>query len=179
MDWAQQSEAPRVVTQGEEFESRRRVFNADVDISPAAFIDCHEVGDVQRAVNYCREAGVALSTKGAGHNLSGSALIKGGVVLDLSPMKRLELDPDGRRVTVSGPVLVGELVELLRGGDRFLPVGNTDAVGLTGLTIVGGLPNQARAFGLTCSHLVSAELVDARGRLRRLTRRSSTAPSPR
>ena len=66
MDWAQLSEAPRVVTHGEEFESRRRVFNADVDISPAAFIDCHEVGDVQRAVNYCREAGVALSTQEQG-----------------------------------------------------------------------------------------------------------------
>lgn len=171
----QRTDESRVLTAADaEFERRRRVFNADIDVSPAAFIECRDVSDIQRAVRRCRETGVALSVKGAGHNLSGSALLDGGVVLDLAPMKRLELEPGGRRVTVSGPVLIGELVRRLRGGDRFLPVGNTDGVSVTGLTLVGGLPNQARAFGLTCCHLESATIVDARGQVRVLDARDET-----
>jgi FAD/FMN-containing dehydrogenase len=152
-----------------DYDAVRAVFNAMIDRRPAAVVQCLDPADVARGIAFARENDLVLSVRGGGHNVAGHAVCDGGVVLDLSPMKGLRVDP-GARVAHAGAGLT--LGELDRGTQRYglaTPLGVVSVTGIAGLTLGGGLGWLNGRYGLACDNLVAAEVVTAEGRLLRVS----------
>jgi FAD/FMN-containing dehydrogenase len=90
------------------YEQARRIWNATIDRKPALIACCAGVADVRRAVNFARENGLLLAVRGGGHHIAGSAIREGGLVIDLSPMKSVRIDPRRGRAYVEPGVTLGE-----------------------------------------------------------------------
>src|SRR5215203_789571 len=98
-----------LITPGDaEYDSARRIWNAMVDKRPALIVPCLATGDVAAAICFAREQGLPLSVKGGGHGVAGKAICKGGVVIDLSPMQRIYVDPERGAARAEGGVKWGE-----------------------------------------------------------------------
>jgi hypothetical protein len=148
-----------------DYDRVRAVFNAMIDRRPAAVVRCRNPADVCRGIAFAREHALALSIRGGGHNVAGNAVCDGGVMLDLSPMRHLHIDPE-RRTARAGPGLL--LGDLDRGTHRFglaTPLGVMSKTGIAGLTLGGGLGWLNGRFGLACDNLLAAEVVTADGEL--------------
>jgi FAD/FMN-containing dehydrogenase len=152
-----------------DYDAVRAVFNAMIDRRPAAVVQCLDPADVARGIAFAREHDLVLSVRGGGHNVAGHAVCDGGVVLDLSLMKGLRVDP-GARIAHAGAGLT--LGELDRGTQRYglaTPLGVVSVTGIAGLTLGGGLGWLNGRYGLACDNLVAAEVVTAEGRLLRVS----------
>jgi hypothetical protein len=147
------------------YDSARAVFNRMIDRRPLAVVRCHEPADVARGIAFARAHDLVLSVRGGGHNVAGNAVCDGGIMLDLSPMKDLRVDPV-RRTASAGPGLL--LGDLDRGTERHglaTPLGVMSGTGIAGLTLGGGLGWLNGRYGLACDNLVAAEVVTADGEL--------------
>lgn len=147
------------------YDSDRRVWNGMIDKHPALIAYCHSVDDVITAVNFAREQNVLAAVRGGGHNVAGNAVCDGGLVIDLSPMRKIEVDPEARTVRVEAGATIGEVDRATQPYGLATPTGNVSETGIAGLTLGGGLSWLRRKYGMNIDSLLRVELVTADGRV--------------
>ncbi len=154
----------RVITPDDEgYEDARAVFYRSVDRRPAVIARPADTGEVARVVSLAREVGAELAVRSGGHSLAGHGVSEGGIVLDLSAMKGLEIDPEGRTAWAQTGLTAGEYTATAGAHGLATGFGDTGSVGLGGLTLGGGVGFLVRKHGLTIDDLLAAELVTADG----------------
>jgi FAD/FMN-containing dehydrogenase len=147
------------------FEDARKVHNGLVDKRPALIARCRGVADVVDAIDLTRRLGLELAVRGGGHNVAGRATIDGGVMIDLSPMKGVYVDPKSRTVRAQGGVTWGELNRETQLHDLAVTGGVVSTTGIAGLTLGGGLGWLMGKYGLALDNLRAVELVTAGGKI--------------
>jgi FAD/FMN-containing dehydrogenase len=152
-----------------DYDAVRAVFNAMIDRRPAAVVQCLDPADVARGIAFARENDLVLSVRGGGHNVAGHAVCDGGVMLDLSPMKGLRVDPGARVAHAGAGLTLGELDRATQVYGLATPLGVVSVTGIAGLTLGGGLGWLNGRYGLACDNLVAADVVTADGRLLRVS----------
>lgn len=148
----------------EAFDEAGTLWNAAAEAEPAAIARCAGAADVIQAVTFARETGTELSVKAGGHMTTGQALVEGGLVLDLSPMNGIRVDPDGGTVRVGGGAIWEDVNhEALRHG--LIPPGIPESAGVGGFTTGGGMGVICREHGLAVDNLRAVDVVTADGEL--------------
>ncbi|MBA2782297.1 MAG: FAD-binding oxidoreductase [Rubrobacteraceae bacterium] len=147
----------------------RAVFNAMVDRRPALIVRCASVADVMMGVEFARSHDLPLSIHGGGHSVAGKAVCDGGLMLDLSSMKGIRVDPVRRTAEAQGGLTLGEFDHETQAFGLATTLGVVSVTGIAGLTLGGGLGWLNGLHGLACDNLISAEVVTADGRLLRAT----------
>jgi FAD/FMN-containing dehydrogenase len=146
------------------YDAARTVWNAMIDRRPSIIACCAGTADVIAAVTFAREHGLLLSIKGGGHNVAGNAVCDGGLLLDLSSMKGVRVDPVARTVRAEPGLTWGELdAEAQAFGLATIGV-DVSSVGIAGVTLGGGFGWLVRSYGLACDTLQSVDLVTTDGR---------------
>src|SRR5262249_40035175 len=135
------------------------------DKHPALIARCVDVSDVIAAVNFARERQLTLAVRGGGHNGPGLGVCDGGLVLDLSRMKGIRVDPVARTARVEGGCTWGDVDHATHVFGLATPSGFISTTGVGGLTLGGGIGYLARTFGLTIDNLLEVDMVLADGRL--------------
>ena len=148
-----------------DYDQHRRIWNGSIDRYPALVARCADAADVGRAIRFAREAGLDLTVRSGGHSFPGHSVSDDGLVVDLSLMKRIQLDPENRVVRVQAGVRLGELDQTTQPFGLAVPAGIVTTTGLAGLTLGGGIGWLMRKYGLTIDQLLSVELVTADGEL--------------
>lgn len=147
------------------YEQSRTLWNAMIDRRPAAIVRAAGAADVRSAVEFASERGMLLSIHGGGHNIAGNACCDGGLMIDLSPMKSVRIDPVARTARVEPGVTLGELDREAQAFGLATPLGINSTTGVAGLTLGGGFGWLSRKYGLTVDNLISADVVTADGSL--------------
>ena len=145
------------------YEAARRVYNAMIDRRPALIARCADVADVVAAVNFARTHDLTLAVRGGGHSGPGLGTCDDGLVIDLSRMKAIQVDPENRTARVEGGCLWGEVDKATHPFGLATPSGFISSTGVGGLTLGGGIGYLSRAHGLTIDNLLSVEMVLADG----------------
>ncbi len=151
----------------------RTIWNAMIDRKPAAIVRAVGAADVIRTVNFAREHGLLLAVRGGGHNIAGNAVCEGGLMLDLTPMKSVRIDPASRTARVEPGVTLGEFDREAQAFGLATPLGINSTTGVAGLTLGGGFGWLSRSFGLTVDNLLSADVVTADGALVRASEKEN------
>ena len=155
-----------VLTAADEgYDAARHVWNAMIDRAPGLIVRCAGAADVRAAVDFARNAGAVLAVRGGGHNIAGSAVCDGGVMIDLTLMKSVRVDPVARTAWVEPGVTLGEFDRETQAFGLVTPTGINSTTGIAGLTLGGGFGWISRKFGLTVDNLISADVVTADGEL--------------
>jgi FAD/FMN-containing dehydrogenase len=163
-----------VLTEGDDgYAAARNVWNAMIDRRPAMILRCAGAADVVQAVRFARDTVAVLSVRGGGHNIAGSAVCDGGVMIDLSAMKSVRIDPFARTARVEPGVTLGEFDREAQALGLVTPTGINSTTGIAGLTLGGGFGWISRRFGLTADNLLSADVVTADGELVRASEREN------
>jgi FAD/FMN-containing dehydrogenase len=149
------------------YDTARSIWNGMVDRSPGLIVRCHGAADVMHAVDFARERDLVIAVRGGGHNIAGNAVCEGGLMVDLSPMNFVRVDPTARRAWVGPGATLGDLDRETQAFGLAVPTGINSTTGVAGLTLGGGFGWITRKFGLTIDSLVSADIVTADGRLLR------------
>lgn len=147
------------------YDDVRRVWNGAIDRRPALIVRARDAGDVSFGVRHARENGLEIAVRGGGHSAAGHSVTEGGVMIDLSPMKRVDVDPATRTARVEPGVLLGELDRATQEHGLAVPAGTVSHTGVAGLTLGGGIGWLMRKHGLTIDNLLAVELVTADGEL--------------
>ncbi|WP_329360627.1 FAD-binding oxidoreductase [Streptomyces sp. NBC_01483] len=145
------------------YDEARTVYNAMIDRRPALVARCTSAEDVSYVVGFARDHGFALAVRGGGHHGAGLGVCDDGVVLDLSPLKDIEVDPEARTVRVGGGCVWGEVDRATHEHGLATPAGIISTTGVGGLTLGGGIGHLTRKYGLTVDNLLAADLVLASG----------------
>jgi len=151
----------------------REVFNAMHQSRPAVTVRCSGTADVMAAVAFAREQGLVLGVRGGGHSIAGLSAIEGGVLLDLSPMRSVQVDPERRIAVVQGGALWSDVDRESQAFGLVAPGGVVSDTGVAGLTLGGGYGWVRRKHGLTVDALVEAQVVCADGEVRRASAESN------
>ena len=155
----------RVAVPGHElYEEGCRVWNRAVRSCPAIVAFCKRPEDVQAAVQAARRHGLKLSVRGGGHDWAGRALRDGGLVIDLTGMRDVVVDPRARVATVAGGALAKDVAAAAGAHNLVAALGNCGTVGMAGLTLGGGYGPLNGTCGLAADNLLGAEIVLADGR---------------
>jgi FAD/FMN-containing dehydrogenase len=147
------------------YEHHRRVWNGSIDRHPGLIARCAGVADVRLALRFARDHDLVVAIRGGGHSFPGHSVCDDGMVIDLSPMKGLRVDPVARTARVQAGVLVGELDRETQEFGLAVTAGIVTHTGVAGLTLGGGLGWLQRQYGLTIDNLISVDLVTADGEL--------------
>ncbi len=147
------------------YEEARTPFYGGMDKHPAAIVRAADAGDVSRLVSLAREHGFELAVRSGGHSNAGHCISDGGIVLDLSTMKKLEIDHESQTAWVEAGMTAGEYTAKVGAHGFVTGFGDTGSVGLGGITLGGGVGYLVRKFGLTIDNLLAAEIVTADGQL--------------
>ncbi len=153
------------------FDEARTIWNAMIDRRPALVIRAADAADVSGAVRLAAAEGLLLSVRGGGHNIAGTAVCEAGVMLDLSTLRTVEVDPAARVARAAPGVTLGGLDAATQAHALATPVGINSTTGVAGLTLGGGFGWLSRRHGLTIDNLVAAEVVTADGRRVRASER--------
>jgi hypothetical protein len=149
------------------YHSARNLYNAMIDRRPALIVRCRAASDVVHAIEFARDHHLLVAVRGGGHNVAGKALCDGGMVIDLSGMKRIQVDPAARTVRAEAGLTWGEFDKATQEHGLATTGGFISTTGIAGLTLGGGLGWLMRKYGLSCDNLRSVEIVTADGQLRR------------
>lgn len=156
------------------YDEARTIWNAMIDRRPALIVRCASASDVQQAVRFADANGLLVSIRGGGHNIGGYAVCQGGLMIDLSQMTAIDIDPAARRARVEPGVTLGMLDTATQAHGLATPVGINSTTGIAGLTLGGGFGWLTRKLGFTVDNLLSAEIVTADGQLRTVSDRENT-----
>jgi len=148
------------------YDEARAVRNGLIDRRPALIARCSGTADVVECVNFAREHGLLLSVRGGAHNVAGNAVNDGGLVIDLSTMRAVYVDPDARTARVQGGATWGDVDRETQLFGLAVPGGVVSTTGIGGLTIHGGYGHLRRKYGLSLDSLISVEIVTADGQVR-------------
>ncbi len=153
-----------ILREDAEYEAARRVWNGMIDKRPLAIVRCIDPDDVLAAIAFAVENRIAVAVRGGAHNIAGNATCDNGLVIDLSPMKNVEIDRYSRRGRAGGGVLWGEFDAATQKVGLATNGGLMPSTGVAGFTLGGGLGHLMRSYGLACDNLLSADVVTADGR---------------
>ncbi|MBB6464204.1 FAD/FMN-containing dehydrogenase [Aminobacter lissarensis] len=145
------------------YEATRALYNAMIDKRPRWIVPCADVGDVVAAVNHARDRQLLVAIRGGGHNGPGFGSCDGGMVIDMSPMKHVDVDPAARKVRVEAGCTQGDVDRATSAHGLAVPAGIVSSTGIAGLTLGGGTGYLTRKHGLTIDNLLAAEVVLADG----------------
>ena len=149
------------------YDDARTVWNATIDRRPGLIVRCSGASDVINAVNFAGENRLLVAVRGGGHNIAGSAVCDGGMMIDLSPMKSVRVDVEAQRAWVGPGATLADVDQETQAFGLAVPTGINSTTGISGLTLGGGFGWITRKFGLTIDNLVSADVVTADGKLLR------------
>jgi FAD binding domain-containing protein/berberine-like enzyme len=147
------------------YDEARALYNAMIDKRPALIALCTDAADVAACVNFASEQGIDLAIRGGGHNGGGLGSVDDGLVIDLSRMRGVRVDPQARTATVAGGTTLGEVDHATHAFGLAIPAGIISTTGVGGLTLGGGLGYLTRKFGLSIDNLLEADVVLADGSL--------------
>jgi FAD/FMN-containing dehydrogenase len=157
-----------VLTPGRDgYDEARSVFNAMIDKRPAAIVRCRDPHDVMAAVDLARAGAIEVSVRSGGHGVTGAQIADGGLVIDMSPMKRINVDPAARTVRAQAGVTWGELDAATQEHGLAVTGGRVPTTGIAGLTLGSGSGWLERSLGFTCDNMLEADVVTADGRFLR------------
>lgn len=156
----------RLVRRGDDvYDEARAIWNGMIDKKPALIAQCVNESDVVDAVDFARSHDLLISVRGGGHNVAGTALCDGGLVIDLSAMMDVTVDPDTRTAHAQGGATIADLDTSTQEYGLAVPMGVVSETGIAGLTLGGGIGWLRRKYGLSSDNLVSARVVTADGRV--------------
>src|SRR6056297_185690 len=145
------------------YDDERQVWNGLIDKYPALIVKCRGTSDVILAVNFARENKLQVSIRGGGHNVAGLALVDDGLVIDLSDMRGVHVDPDKKTAIVEGGAIWADVDRETQLYGLAAPGGVVSTTGVAGLTLGGGLGRLRKKHGLSCDNLRSVRIVTAEG----------------
>ncbi len=154
-----------IVPRDGEYDRARVVWNGIADRRPAIVARCTRVEDVVAALRFAREHDLVIAVRGGGHSVAGFSTCDGGVVIDLSGMRNVHVDPDRRTARVDGGALLEQLDDAAQKFGLACPVGVVGHTGVGGLTLGGGMGRMQRTHGFTIDNLLSVDVVTAQGEL--------------
>ena len=152
-----------------DYDQARQVWNGMVDRHPALIARCENSEDVRNAILFAKAQRMLLSVRGGGHHIAGNAVAEQGLMIDLSSMRGVEIDPAARRAYVQPGALLGDLDKASQAHGLATPTGINSTTGVAGLCLGGGFGWLTRKYGMTVDNLVGAELVDADGQLHQVS----------
>src|SRR2546421_3610630 len=145
------------------YETARQVYNGMIDRHPRLIVRCANVADVITAVRFARDTGMLVAVRGGGHNGGGLGTCDDGLVIDLSRMKGMRVDPTARTVRVEGGCTWGDVDHATHAFGLATPSGFISSTGVGGLTLGGGIGYLSRTYGLTIDNLLGVDMVLADG----------------
>jgi len=166
-NFAQDFRGELLCADDEAFDEARAIWNDMIDKYPSVIARCSGTADVVAAVSFVRENQLAFSVRSGGHNVAGNALCDGGLVIDLSQMRGIHVDPQRRTARVQPGIDLGDLDRETQLFGLATPTGIVSQTGLAGLTLGGGFGWLSRKYGFTCDNLLSADVVTADGNVLR------------
>ena len=146
------------------YEEGRRVWNGMIDRHPSMILYCNSAADVASAVTFARENSLLVAVRSGGHNVAGNAVCDGGLVIDLSRMKKINIDAGARTARAGAGLTWGEFDNASHAYGLATTGGLVSSTGIAGLTLGGGIGWLMRKYGLTCDNLLSADMVTAEGK---------------
>jgi FAD/FMN-containing dehydrogenase len=147
------------------YETARRIWNGAIDRHPAVIVRCADVNDVRRAVEFGRESRLDIAVRGGGHSFPGFSTCDGGLVIDLSQMKNVTVNPHNRSARAEPGVTLGELIAATQVYGLGTNTGTASDTGIAGLTLGGGIGWLMGKYGLTCDNVSSFDVVTADARM--------------
>jgi FAD/FMN-containing dehydrogenase len=163
-DLAEQLTGSLIAPQDRGYDAARRIWNGMIQRRPAAIARCADADDVATAIRFARAHELPIAVRGGGHNVAGTAVCTGGIVVDLSPMRAVRIDRSRRTVHVEGGATWRDVDEVTQPLGLATPGGVVSTTGVAGLALSGGVSSQRRLHGMTIDNLVSAEVVTVDGR---------------
>ncbi len=154
-----------IAPDGPGYDEARAVFVGTIDRRPQLIVQAADAADVARVVALARETGLELAVRGGGHSYAGHGVSEGGIVLDLSRLRALEIDPERRMAWAGGGLTAGAFTAAAAEHGLATPFGDTGSVGVGGITLAGGVGYLVRKHGLTIDSLLAADVVTAGGEL--------------
>lgn len=155
----------QVVTSGPAYEASRALWNGAIRHRPVVVLHCSQPSDVQAGVRVARDLGMPVSVRAGGHGWTGSALAEGGLVIDMSALRRVRVDADAAVAELDGGATSGDLAEAAEPHGLVAVTGTVDAVGMAGLSLGGGYGPLSGRFGLAVDNVLSIDVVLADGSL--------------
>ena len=168
-EFAESLTGPVLLSEHPKYDTARMLWNGMHDKRPALIAQCMNASDVSNAVSFARERDLLVAVRGGGHSWPGKSVCEGGLMIDLSRMNTVDVDPQQRRAYAKGGALLNALDTAAREHGLITTAGVVSHTGVGGYTLGGGFGRLNRKFGLTIDNLKSAELITADGQVRRVS----------